>query len=157
MLGCYSTFIDPDDEVFPGYVIHGEGVVSIDKDEFDEQDPFRTQLLDDFIDSAQVIIESGTMKGISWYELDQENEKVYIWIVPLYEEYARRYRQISGDSAPPVATVKNHFKDMSCFEGMNIQKKLKNDNKTTSVNKKCIVLGLDRLPLKMLGWFGGEM
>lgn len=156
MLGCYNMFVDPNDAVFPDYIIHGDGIISIDKEEFDSQDPFRTQLLDDFIDGVQVIIETGGLKGISWYELDQGSGKVYIWLVPLYEEYAKRYRQIKGDAASPMATIRNHFKDMSCFESLNTPKKIKSVHGTTSTNKKCIVLSLDRLPRKMFGWFGGE-
>lgn len=157
-LGCYSFFVNPDDEILPDMIINGGGVNYLDAEEIDEDDPYRTQVMDDFIDEVQSIIESKKLRdSVSWYDIDLNSKKIYIWLTPIYDEYAIKKRMSSGQNPIDQRTIVNHFKDMSCFIDCNFQKKLKpkGDSKT-SVNKKCIVLSLEKTPKKILGWFAED-
>jgi hypothetical protein len=158
-LGCYSHFINPDDEILPDMIINGGGINYMDAEEVDSDDPYRTQVMDDFIDEVQSIIESKKINNsVSWYDLDVSSRKIYIWLTPIYDEYAIRKRMSSGQNPTDQRTILNHFKDMRCYLDCNYQKKLRprGDSKS-SVNKRCIVLSLDKIPKKLLGWFSDDM
>ena len=156
-LGFYNEFINPEDRVLEDLIINGDDVGNIRRDEIDEQDPHRTQAMDEFIDSVQNLIESGKIKEcVSWYDIDLVGKKVYIWLAGICGEYQKEQRSETGLPGIDQRTISNHFKDMSCYLEHSQKKLRPRGDSRVSVNKRCVVLSLEKIPKKLLGWFGGD-
>lgn len=154
-LGCYSYLVNPEDAVLPDHVIRGEGITPLDRDCYDEDDPEMTQLLQEFADIVQGEIESGVIRdGVSWCHL--VDDYVYIWITPLYESYAERYRRVTGDTPPSLQTIKSQFKSLDFCVDTSRQHKIPDYEGPGSRNKKCIMLQVDKVPKVFRNWFSDD-
>jgi len=154
-LGCYSCLVNPDDKIIPDHIINGNGIVPLDRDCFDEDEPEMTQLLQEFADMVQSEIESGIIhKGVSWYHISDNN--VYVWLTPIYEAYAERYRRVTGEKPPNVQTIKSQFKSFSFCLDTSVQHRVPNTEDPYGKNKKCVLFQLDKLPKVFRNWFSQE-
>jgi hypothetical protein len=155
VLGLYNVLIDPDDKIYTDYIINGDGINLIDKEVSDCDEKYESQLLSDFIDIVQYGIEKGEMNGYAWYHVKKDSDKVFIWMRPLYDFYAKEFAQTKRDSAPGLNTIINHFKELNCYIESNAQHKMpknKNDLVSNTINKKCLVLKFSNLNEKIKGW-----
>lgn len=151
--GCYSTLINPSDNVFPDYIINGGCSESIDQSYGNESEQYFTQQLQEFVDLVEISILKKELSEITWYHIIEEEDVVYIWMPPLQDAFEKRYRMTKGSQAPGLKTIINHFKELSCFMESNIQHKIPDDATHKKSNLKCMTLKISKLPPQILNWF----
>jgi len=158
-LGCYSYLVSNDDPVLFDSVIEGTGIQQLDRDteEPDQQDPNVKRTLNEFIDIVELALESKRIiTAISWYHIVETEDRVFIWITPLYEAYAETCRR-QGQTPVNLQTILMHFRDSDCFIDSHIQHKMPVGETFKTTNKKCLVLRLSNLNSGVRNWIGGEM
>jgi hypothetical protein len=153
-LGCYSELANPEDELLPDHVMRGSGLNPLDYEEEPDEDQFATRSLIEFCDFVQEAIESKIIRSnVDWYHLCPDEDKVYIWLTPVYNAFAERYSRTRNEKPPNIATVKNWFRDLACFVEGSKNHRIPTSDGLRSIVKKCLVLRYRNLSKKLVGWF----
>lgn len=154
MLGCFYELVS-DDPVIADYVIGSdlgnEFMVSIDKD----VDDTSASPIIDFLNT--IAVESGTnekLKKLSWYQFDNENQTVSIWMQPLmtvYQEASRR----SGNNPINCKTIMRSLRELKCFRESMVVTRIKDrDSSERGTQRRCSVFSTTNLHPIISSWFG---
>jgi len=152
--GCYSTLVNPDDDIFPDYIINGTCHDMFDQSCIDSSEPYFTQQLQDFVDIIDGTIElHKDLSEISWFHFVEHDDIVYIWMSPLQRIFEKDFRSSKGTTAPDIRTIINHFRELSCFVSSSVQHRIPSIGQGDGKNRRCITLKISKLPEQILNWF----
>jgi hypothetical protein len=154
MLGCFYELVS-DDPIIADYVIRedfeAEFQTLIEKDNYD---PSASAILD-FLNT--IAVESQTnekLKKLSWYQFNNEEHTVSIWMYPLFQIYEEACRR-SGKNPLNYKTILRGIKDLECtIETVRPIRIKEKDSLERGVLRRCAVFNTDNIHPVILSWFG---
>jgi hypothetical protein len=154
-LGCYLELVNPDNDILFDYTVSG-GSLSQRRD-FIEADEVSGSsdsiMLSDFIDRVNIIVNHPDMKHLGWFKINDQEKTVSVWMTPIYDLWAKNFRQITGRTAPTCRTLIDYFKECSYFLKNRVSVRISNPDSIDTKTRSCIVFDIRKIPQNLRTWF----
>lgn len=154
MLGCFYEFVS-DDPVIDDYVTTGDfGNEFIVTNEKDEDDISASAILD-FLNIVAVETRTNEkLKKLSWYQFDNDNQTVSVWIQPLITAYMEASKR-SGGNPLNQKTIFRSLRELECFVESNVNVRIKEkESSERGTVRRCTIFNVNNIHPIILSWFG---